>query len=193
MPARPTLAAAAVVALACALAACGGRVGSAAPAPPPDPAPPAALDLPCAAPCGELTLRYVLGEAGPFTSLVVRPYWGGANNDRLRARGWTGFTARRDAVLLHPRVPVAVFAGPLPAGRWHRVLPAALEVHGRLRSGRRVRLRNHIEPIARGFDLADGQRLTVDVELIVMAAPGGADSYEVFVRDARLVDAPHAP
>jgi len=190
--ARPTGLAASLL-IAGALAACGPRVRSAPEAPPPDPPPPAALDAPCPADCGDLTLRFVLGDAGPFTSLVVQPYWGGANADRSRRLGWTGFTGRSEAVVLHPRVPVVVASGALPAGAWHRAFAAAKAVHGRLRSGRRVRLANHIEPIARGFDLAPGARATVDLELIVLDAPGDGDAYGVFVRDARLVDAPHAP
>lgn len=179
-------------ALAMALAACSPTVRDAAPAPPPDPPPPP-LDLPCGDGCGELALRLVLGEPGPFAALIVRPYWGGANDELSRALGWTGFSGRPDAVVLHPRVPVLVARGPLAAGRWNRVFAAALEVRGRLRSGRRVRVANHIEPIARGFDLAPGQRVTVDVELVVLDAPGNAPTYEAFVRDARLVAAPRAP
>lgn len=120
--------------------------------------------------------------------------WAGAGQGPLRDLGWTRVPLLAPSLRLPAAPPsgedlVAVARGPLPAGRYDRVFVAAPAVTGWRADGTPEAITSHIEPIARGFDLAPGSDLVVDIELIVLeraAASGGGR--QIFVKDARIVE-----
>lgn len=146
----------------------------------------------CGARTGTVELRFVLppGSTAGLAGVELSPAWGGANDGPQRDKGWRHLPLAVASVHLPAGGrPLTVAAGPLPAGRYRRVLVAAPTVTGILADGSRAPLVSHIEPIARGFDLAAGEHIIVDIELLVLPAVGPpAGGREIFVRDARLVE-----
>lgn len=145
-------------------------------------------------PTGTLELRWHLpaGAGAGLDTVRIEPEWAGANRGPIRDADWSRIPLTTDRVAfgLAPDAtgtvaPVAVARGPLPAGRWDRVFVAAPSVTARAPDGATLALTSHIEPIARGFDLPNGGRVTVDIELIVLPAPSFVGpGWQIFVKDA---------
>jgi hypothetical protein len=77
--------------------------------------------------------------------------------------------------------------GPVPAGHYALVFAAAPRIDGSRADGGPVTITSHVEPVHLAFDLAPGTTATVDLELIVLPAPGGKpNAYEIFVKSAAL-------
>lgn len=147
-----------------------------------------------ARPTGTLEFRWHLpadATAG-LRSVRAVPDWGGANRGPLRDAGWTRVPLVRDDVPLASAAgaapvdrPVAVARGTLAAGRWDRVFVAASGVTAVAPDGSAVTVTNHIEPIARGFDLPAGGHVTIDIVLVVLPTPSFVGTgWQIFVKDA---------
>lgn len=160
-----------------------------------------AFDGPVAAAVtGTLELRLAADPAGQggFASLELELLdCAGANRGRARDVGWTAVPTTRRAVTLDARsgAAVTVARGPLPAGAWDRVFVAAPTVIGVDAHGVRTALEAHVEPIARGFTLADGAAVAVTMQITTRARPAGwGGGWNVFTKDAWLDgEAPAAP
>ena len=140
----------------------------------------------------ELRLRLAPSTVTGLDRIEVMPEWGGASRGPERDAGWQRVPALSDRLALPGSgEPVLVARGQLAPGRYDRVHVAVPRVTALDRDGATVTLLGHIEPIARGFEIAPGETLTVDIELIVLPGSSIGDGRpEMFVKDARLVKGP---
>ena len=155
---------------------------------------------------GTLVLRLVMPAenfAG-FGPLTLELDWAGANRGFWRDEGFQRIPLTRSSLRLVPgsTQAVEVARGALPAGHYDRVFVAAPRVVGVRADGlvvpaedngssnRQVTLNSHIEPVARGFDLAAGQTVTIDLEPIVLPERWqSVPTWDIFIKDARLAGA----
>lgn len=151
-----------------------------------------AFDAPRAAgvATGTLELRLAADPAGmgPFDGLVLSLLdCAGANRGAVRDVGWSAVPVTATAVTLDVAsgAAVTVAAGPLAAGRWDRVFVAAPRAWGVGADGGRTALEAHVEPIARGFELAAGEGIAVTMQVTTRARPAGWDGgFNLFTKDA---------
>lgn len=147
---------------------------------------------------GTLALTWVLASDGTPGPAAVRlePDWAGAGRGPVRDAGWTRIpvAAGEVTVVAGADSPGSVAYGQLPSGRYNRVFiaaPVATALDGR---GNETPLLSHVEPIARGFDLAPGEDAAIEIELVVRPPSSTGDGRpELFVKDARRVTTPGGP
>jgi hypothetical protein len=141
---------------------------------------------------GTLTLRLSMdpGDTDGLSQIEVVPDWAGANRGRERDANWFKIGVVTQSVVLPAPNGSALIAasGELPAGHYDRVFVAARLVRGETQVSGPDELADHIEPIARGFDLSAGEGVTIDIDLIAMPPSSQGNGHrEVFVKDARNV------
>jgi hypothetical protein len=145
-----------------------------------------------AAETGTLELRYILPAAatGGLSEVHLEPDWAAANQGEDRYGNYSRIRLLADSLTLPVAgdAPVTFARGDLPVGHYDYVYSETPKVTGQRPDGTPVEVTSHIEPIARGFDLAAGETKVIDVELIVL--PRGerfGGGIEIFVKDARVV------
>jgi hypothetical protein len=138
-----------------------------------------------------LELRWSLAErdANGFTDIEIMQDWAGANRGPVRDENWVKIpvgVAPARPLRSEPGGVVAAL-GTLPAGAYDRIHVAAIDVRGRDANGMWVSFVNHIEPIARGFEVEPSGHLAITIDLVVRPPSSAGDGRsEMFVRDARL-------
>lgn len=151
-----------------------------------------AFDAPPAADraTGTLVLRLAADPAGmgAFRTLTLALLdCAGANRGAVRDVGWSAVpvTATEVSLDVASGAAVTVAAGPLAAGRWDRVFVAAPHAWGVGADGGRTPLEAHVEPIARGFELAAGDEVAVTMQVTTRARPAGWNGgFNLFTKDA---------
>jgi hypothetical protein len=144
----------------------------------------------CASPQanGTLGLSFVVesADAAGFDRIEVANEWAGATTAQTREGEWAGIDSRLASLtLVADGKPVQVAHGPLPPGSYTHVFADAPRATGFRADGAQVELVSHVEPIARTFDLAPGEAVSVRIELVVMPrAQASGGGYQLFVKDA---------
>jgi hypothetical protein len=138
----------------------------------------------------ELRMRADPADLAGLRILTLAPGWAGANTGPQRDENWKLIALKTTPVELPAPDDraVSIAQGAIPSGSYDRVFIDLREVMGTAQDATQVRLTNHVEPIARGFELPPGGRVTVELSLVVL--PGSSESdgrREVFVKDARFV------
>lgn len=147
---------------------------------------------PSGAPDGALVLQLAADPAsmGGFRTIDIEILdCAGANRGAVRDVGWTRVptTVGRATLDVASGAAVTVAEGSLPPGSWDRVFVAVPRAWGVAADGGRAALEAYVEPIARGFVLPPGGRVTVTMQLTIRARPAAwRGDWNLFTKDAWL-------
>lgn len=152
-----------------------------------------------------LRLRWSAEHRAGLAQVRVEPDWGGVSRHPVRDAGWQrfGHTVDQATLLAAPESAaethdgaVLLTAGQLPAGDYRRVFVSIPRLSGVNEAGRPVAINGHIEPIARSFRMAAGQRVTIDLVLALLKTPEASpfeEPVQAFVMGAFLVEDERPP
>lgn len=137
----------------------------------------------------ELRLRLEDGAAG-IRSVEIDPDWAGASRHPHRDAGWHRISLIQDRLALQPGGPSVIIArGSLAAGTYDRVLVSSPLIHAIDEAGSAHMVISHVEPIARGFELAEDETIRIEIRLTLRPGVDPATPLEAFVKHAEVLEA----